>query len=418
MLIRIALCLLLSGTMYSQSFIEVSGTELLRDGVPYHFVGFNFWYGMHLAAQDPDRLKTELDLLVDLGVTNLRIMASSEGPDTAPWRVSPSLQPEPGVFREDLLQGFDLLLVELAKRDMVAVVCLNNFWPWSGGMAQYLAWARGDSIPYPPPAEGGDWLKYMNYTAGFYSNEEAMQLAEANLKKIILRKNSISGQLYVDDPTIMSWQLANEPRGMFKPRKYRKWLRKTARLIKSLDQNHLVSLGSEGNTHVPTGNNFRKDHKIPEIDYLTIHIWIQNWGWYDPVKPTQTFQKSLDKAKKYLDRHLATAKKLNKPLILEEFGIARDGGSYDVVAKINYRNQYYEAVLEWLVSHQKVMAGCNIWAWGGQGRPRSSQCIWQVGDDLIGDPPHEYQGWYSVYDSDTTTHRLILKYNTLFKNRK
>jgi mannan endo-1,4-beta-mannosidase len=43
--------------------------------------------------------------------------------------------------------------------------------------------------------------------------------------------------------------------------------------------------------------------------------------------------------------------------------------------------------------------------WSGEGRPARVQ--WQPGDNFLGDPPHEAQGWYSVYDSDATTLKLI-----------
>jgi len=61
----------------------------------------------------------------------------------------------------------------------------------------------------------------------------------------------------------------------------------------------------------------------------------------------------------------------------------------------------------------KKAAGVNFWAWGGEGRPRQSGCWWKIGDDFIGDPPHEQQGWYSVYDTDTSTHKIIAKYASL-----
>ena len=32
------------------------------------------------------------------------------------------------------------------------------------------------------------------------------------VNELLTRKNSITGQLYKDDPTIMAWELANEPR--------------------------------------------------------------------------------------------------------------------------------------------------------------------------------------------------------------
>ena len=63
-----------------------------------------------------------------------------------------------------------------------------------------------------------------------------------------------------------------------------------------------------------------------------------------------------------------------------------------------------------------ALAGTIAWAWGGEGRPRrprkpdepllGSHC-WQVGDPLLGDPPHEAAGWYSIFDVDHTTHAAM-----------
>ena len=39
--------------------------------------------------------------------------------------------------------------------------------------------------------------------------------------------------------------------------------------------------------------------------------------------------------------------------------------------------------------------------------------MWKPSDDLIGDPPHERQGWYSIYDTDVSTHQVIKKYSAL-----
>ena len=132
---------LMTNTILSQEFIQVAGTEFRLKGKPYYFLGTNFWYGMNLGVEgekgDRERLLKELDQLQSLGINNLRIMAGSEGPNSEPWRMTPVLMKSPGVYDEALFDGLDFLLSEMAKRDMYAVLCLNNFWPWSGGMAQY-----------------------------------------------------------------------------------------------------------------------------------------------------------------------------------------------------------------------------------------------------------------------------------------
>jgi len=48
------------------------------------------------------------------------------------------------------------------------------------------------------------------------------------------------------------------------------------------------------------------------------------------------------------------------------------------------------------------MAGILPWAWSGQTRPPRPGDCWKPGDPLTGDPPHERQGWYGIYDSDST----------------
>lgn len=400
------------------SFVKVNGTHFEVEGKAYYFLGTNFWYGLNLGAKkeggNRDRLTKELDHLKHLGVNNLRIMAASEGPDNEPWRMVPSLQPNPGEYNQDVLEGLDFLLAEMHKRKMYAVVCLNNFWPWSGGMAQYLRWFEGKEIPYPPPAEKGDWATYQLYTIKFFKHEQANQAFRDHIQFIINRKNSYTNLLYKNDPTIMAWELANEPRGILKPAALQKWIHDTAEYIKSIDSNHLVTVGSEGRTSSKfAGTNFRKDHQSKYIDYSTIHIWVQNWGWYDPKQGERSFVRARKKAGKYLKRHIKWAEKLGKPVVLEEFGISRDQDNHDSNASTEYRDSYYKYMFDEIYRYAvsgRAIAGCNFWAWGGSGRPRVPKAIWKAGDDFIGDPPHEYQGWYSVYDKDESTLSVIEAY--------
>src|SRR3989304_9566455 len=76
-------------------FVTVGNGKFTLADRPYYFVGANFWQGMNLAVNGPSgdrpRLVAELDRLQALGVTNLRIMASSEGPNNEPYRMTPAL---------------------------------------------------------------------------------------------------------------------------------------------------------------------------------------------------------------------------------------------------------------------------------------------------------------------------------------
>jgi len=113
------------------------GTQFAEAGKRYVFVGTNFWQGMNLGAStspgDRARLGRELDRLQTLGITNVRAMAASEGPDTEPYRTVPSLMPQPGVYNEQVFQGLDYFLDQLSQRGIRVVMVLNNYWEWTGG---------------------------------------------------------------------------------------------------------------------------------------------------------------------------------------------------------------------------------------------------------------------------------------------
>jgi len=300
---------------------------------------------------------------------------------------------------------------------MTAVLCLNNFWPWSGGMGQWVSWFEKSTIPYPPPHPGGSWETYQEYASRFYLLPAAMQAAQESVKKIITRTNSITGTPYRDDPTIMSWELGNEPRGGKNRKAFLNWISAISKFIKSLDKNHLVTLGSEGDTLNATaaGNDFTEDHSIPEIDYATIHIWMENWGVYDPKLPKDTtLPKAIEVMRSYVEQHVQMARAMRKPIIIEEFGLARDARSMDPKSRTTSRDLYFEAIFKLALLHMKqdgIISGINFWAWSGESLPKIPYgSMWRPGDKLIGDPPHEEQGWYGIYGSDISTLNIIKKY--------
>lgn len=74
---------------------------------------------------------------------------------------------------------------------------------------------------------------------------------------------------------------------------------------------------------------------------------------------------------------------------------------YDPDSATTYRDRFFTAMFEEVGDSMATggpVAGDIFWAWGGQARP---------GDDWTGDPPHETPGWYSVYDTDTSTLAII-----------
>ena len=235
----------------SNDFVKRQGHQFEVNGTPYYFVGTNYWYGAILASTgeggDRKRLIKELDLMKQTGITNLRILAGAEGPNNEPYRVTPALQLSPGVYNDTLLDGLDFLMNELGKRKMYAVLFLNNSWEWSGGFSQYLNWNGYGDIPYPE-IKPHTWPEFMSFSGQFINCEPCQKDFQNHIRFLLSRTNKYNGKKFVDDPAIMTWEIANEPRAFSDENKARfaQWISETAAFIKSVDPNHLVTTGTEG----------------------------------------------------------------------------------------------------------------------------------------------------------------------------
>ncbi len=416
--------LLSCGTMAAQGregFVTVFRNGFFIDGKPYRYIGVNMWYAMNLGSEGPggdrERLIRELDFLAERGIKNLRIMASSEGLSGEPFSVEPALQQAPGVYDEQLFAGLDFALSEMGKRGMKAVLCLTNYWEWTGGMSQYLNWAGHGDIPY-----GKKSGISQEYTDDFYSDEQAVQLYFNHVETVINRLNTFTGVRYADDPAIMSWQLSNEPRGHGNAQAYIKWVEKSADFIKSLDPDHLVSTGSEGNTADVNDSQtyWQEIHSFENVDYATIHIWLYNWGWYDVYSGEGSYIMAGKLALDYIDDHMEMAAAFNKPVILEEFGLPRDWHKYTPDSEALIRDMYYKDLFEKgleVLEEGGALCGFNIWSWAGEGRANpENKNKWKTGDDFLGDPPQEPQGLNSVFDTDDSTIKILEEYAALYSD--
>ncbi|KAI4253655.1 MAG: hypothetical protein L6R42_007498 [Xanthoria sp. 1 TBL-2021] len=153
----------------------------------------------------------------------------------------------------------------------------------------------------------------------FYTNTRA-QAAYKNYIKFIVNR-------YKSSPAIFSWELCNEPRcSGCSSSIITKWASDTSAYIKSLDPNHMVSLGDEGwltsssATTVPNyeqsyaytgyeGVDFEKNLAIPTLDYGTFHMYFDQWGY------------NYTWGSKWIEQHNAIGKALNKPVLLEEYAV-------------------------------------------------------------------------------------------------
>ena len=400
------------GESLSAGFVKVDNGHFVRDGKPYYYVGTNFWYGAILGSEgqggDRERLARELDEMKRIGIDNLRILVGSDGERGYKTKVEPTLQIAPGVYNDTILAGLDYLLMEMGKREMVAVLYLNNSWEWSGGYGFYLEHAgegkqpRPDDVGYPA---------FMEAMSKYATNEKAHQLFYDYVRFIIGRTNRYTGLKYTDDPAIMSWQIGNEPRAFSKKAlpAFEKWLAEASSLIRSLDGNHLISVGSEGSWGCENDlGSWARICADRNIDYCNIHLWPYNWGWAKPDSLIEHLPRACNNTREYINQHLSVCDTINKPLVMEEFGYPRDGFKFNLGTPTNGRDGYYKYVFSLVADNAESggkFAGCNFWGWGGYAKPLHEQ--WQVGDPYTNDPAQEAQGLNSVFVSDTTTLSVV-----------
>lgn len=412
MLMSIVMAMAACGLSAQTGFVKVKDGHFVRHGQPYYYVGTNFWYGAILGSEgqggDRKRLCRELDKMKSLGIDNLRILVGSDGKRGVKTKVEPTLQEAPGVYNDTILAGLDYLLMQMEKRNMVAVLYLNNSWEWSGGYGYYLEQAGMGKAPRPN--EDG-YPAFMNFVAKYASCEKAHQLFYDYVRFIIGRTNRYTHRRYVDDPAIMSWQIGNEPRAFSKEAlpAFEHWLAEASSLIRSLDSNHLISIGSEGSWGCE--NDIACYERIcadKNVDYCNIHLWPYNWSWARQDHLVEDLGVSCQNTKEYIDQHLDVCARIKKPLVMEEFGYPRDGFSFTPGSSTVGRDGYYQYVFGLVADNAEkggYFAGCNFWGWGGFAQPMHEQ--WQVGDDYTGDPAQEAQGLNSVFVKDASTLKVI-----------
>lgn len=413
----IAMLALVHACRPASSFVKVEDGRFVSENYPSNFVGTNFWYGAILGSEgeggDRERLAAELDTMKALGLNNLRILVGGDGgKEWIPTRIAPMLQEEPGVYNDTIFHGLDWLLAEMGRRNMKAVLYLNNSWEWSGGYGMYLEWAgAGKSLNN---ADVG-YKAYCDFVSEFVTNEKAKQLYYDHVRHVVTRTNTVTGKSYKDDPAIFSWQICNEPRCFRADSAGREafvdFLCTSAALIKSLDPNHMVSTGSEGRFGCEGSMEmYERIHACKDIDYLNIHIWPYNWRWVRDSTLMTNLPQAIEYTDRYIDEHLVIAEKYGKPLVIEEFGYPRDGFQFAQGTTTDARDLYYRHVFSRMresVAQGGMLAGVNFWGWGGLAGQSDTNLFWHPGDDYCGDPAQEQQGLYSVYASDSSTVEII-----------
>ncbi len=288
----------------------------------------------------------------------------------------------------DGLQRLDYALAKAGSLGLKLILVLTNNWSDFGGMDQYLSWFGREEHHE------------------FYTAPEVRAAYKSWVATLVQRRNSINGKLYRDDPAIFAWELANEPRcrgsdgvgSGWTNRTIVTWVEEMTSYLRSLDQNHLISIGDEGfldagGDHWAYEAKDGVDHEamtaVTDVDFATFHLYPEHWGT------------SLDWGRRWILDHLAVARRLGKPSVLEEYGIEVSRNEQGaIVDGLGERLEHYRS---W---NDTLLTG------GGAG-----SMVWI----LSGIDPSARGGLYPDYDKYTAyrgdeTARLLAGYANRFRN--
>jgi hypothetical protein len=291
----------------ASTYVTVYGDRLIagRDLTGLRIKGFNYFprdYAWTEFERWPaDRVAAELDVARNLGANTLRvfIQADAFGGSAEAWA------------KQDGFARF----VEMAKA--------RNFYLVVGLFDGYRKW----------PAEGwDDWPAYG-------TAEDARN--KAYISAVVNR--------WKDEPSILAWDLYNEPDFVgdkeFQWKEHRLnrlgWLARMATEVRRVDHNHLLTIGvalADSNFLPGPGGTTVADL----ADFISVHYYIRNYhgrSLYDVLKETQQLT--------------------GKPIVVEEIGQATLPGGIDMSADDTTQAIFLRTAID--DTHAAGISGMLVW---------------------------------------------------------
>jgi mannan endo-1,4-beta-mannosidase len=331
-------------------FVCRDGTKFSLNGSPFPIGGVNCYFLAYCAKASR---RAAMTTAKQMGANVIRTWAFADnaGPSTPPGSGVAFQYLENGVIKfddgPDGLERLDDVIQTAEELGLKLILPLVNHWADFGGAPMYLKWLGLDGA-----------VKL------FYESLDA-RLAYRNwVRHVLTRRNSLTGRLYADEPSIMAWELTNEARCDGRRDILLDWVHEMAGLVKKLDGNHLLALGDEGffNEHHflhadkgqlydgRHGTDFAAILDIPEIDFGGYHFYPQDWG----------YDKDLDFGNQWVTDHAKVGARAGKPVVMEEYGLKV--GDITVPDPAT-RNRWFA---QWLKTvNETRTAGSLLWMLGG-----------------------------------------------------
>ncbi|KAI4138184.1 MAG: hypothetical protein L6R39_006923 [Caloplaca ligustica] len=280
----------------------VNGRLFTIDGRTQYFAGTNTWWLGHLWSNaDVD---TALTQIAATGYKVARVwgFGTVNNPSTSTDVYYQILNSTGQYFNYNANNGIarlDYAISAAEKKGIKLILPLLNNYDDLGGINTYTNVYGGSHND-------------------FYTNTAAQNAYKNYIKFIVNR--------YKASTAIFSWELCNEPRcSGCASSIITNWATTISAYIKSLDPAHLVSLGDEGwltstssyvanyeQTYAYTGYegvDFEKNLAIKTIDYGTVHMYPNQWGYNYAWGNT------------WIAQHNQIGKKLCKPVLLQEYAV-------------------------------------------------------------------------------------------------
>lgn len=336
------------------SFVIRVGNHFSLDGQPFYVNGWNsYWFMVNAAdASTRSRVDDVLAAGASLGLTVCRTWAFNDGT----WQ---ALQVSPGNYDENVFQALDYVIYKAQSNGVRLLLSLVNNWQDFGGRAKYITWAQaaGENVTSEDD---------------FYTNAVCRQFYKDHVKAILTRVNTFTQVEYLNDGTIFGWELINEPECSSDPsgNTLQAWIEEMATYVKSLDNNHLLTVGVEGfyasnskgtsssnpNSYSGTlGTDFVLNHQASGIDFATAHAYPDSWLSTQNVEDYQTFFQS------WVDAHIEDAETiLGMPVLFTEFGLSSTKPNYTTTD----RDAFYKIVFDKIYASAQINgagAGALLW---------------------------------------------------------
>ena len=310
-------------------FVRRDGPELRLDGHQFRFAGSNQYYLMY---KSPFMVDDVLQTAATQGFDVMRVWGSLDVGDPNDNSTSIAGGPKEGVYLHywdvaaqkpafndgaNGLQRLDYIVAKAGQLGLKLVIPFVNNWNDFGGIDQYVRW-RDLSSP-----------GVTRYHDTFYTDRVIRGWYRDWISHLLNHTNSLTGVKYKNDPTIMTWELANEPRcksaGAYdvspacNTSTLTRWADEMSTYVKSIDRNHLVSVGDEGFYCHPGASDWTDNcgegvdteafTRLPNVDVMSFHLYPDSWGM------------TADWGTSWIKSHFAAARRIGKPAMLGEFGL-------------------------------------------------------------------------------------------------